>query len=74
MKRLIKKMPHRQGLENYILAYANEKDGQWQDDGQPEWEDSGGNGKDKTAYQEVRSASRTRNGGRSQGLIDPWSL
>ena len=33
MKRLIKKMPHRQGLENYILAYANEKDGAWHDDG-----------------------------------------
>ena len=41
MKRLIKKIPHRQRLENYILAYANEKDGQWQDDGQ-EWEDSTG--------------------------------
>ena len=41
MKRLIKKMPHRPGLENYILAYANEKDGKWEDDGN-EWEDSGG--------------------------------
>ena len=29
MKRLIKKMPHRQGLENYILAYANESDKQY---------------------------------------------
>lgn len=42
MKRLNKKMPHRQGLENYILAYANEKDGSWHDDGN-EWTDAHGN-------------------------------
>ena len=41
MKRLIKKMPYRQGLENYILAYANEKDGSWADG--DTWKDSDGN-------------------------------
>lgn len=30
MKRLIKKTPHRQGAENWILAYGKEYDGKWQ--------------------------------------------
>jgi len=41
MKRLIKKMPHRQRLENYLLAYASEDkkyNGRWKATGQSKTE------------------------------------
>ena len=53
MKRLIKKMPHRQGLEDYILAYANEKDGMWDYKGEVEM-----NGETYDHYECVSSGSK----------------